>query len=74
MTLDEVTTVSVANNTPIAMTSIDKIDDYTYRLNVSNVVESGINNILGDIKISITKKIKPAEYQYIDMEEKHLLY
>ena len=69
LTLNEITTMDVDKNTPISIASVNKIDDYTFKLNVSNVVESGINNITGSIKIKISGVLNPAEKTYVDFEE-----
>ncbi|HZJ98512.1 MAG TPA: hypothetical protein VFC79_00810, partial [Tissierellaceae bacterium] len=65
--LSNVTVTNLDNSTVIQMTSIDKITDTVYRLNVSDVVESGINNVAGDIQVDITGAINPAGYTYINM-------
>ena len=50
------------------MASIEKVSDEIYRLHVSDIVESGINNVSGDIKATVTGAINPAGYTYITME------
>lgn len=65
--LSNVTVTNLDNSTVIQMTSIDKITDTVYRLNVSDVVESGINNVAGDLQVDIVGAINPAGYIYIDM-------
>ena len=65
--LSNVTVTNLDNSTVIQMTSIDKITDTVYRLNVSDVVESGINNVAGDLQVNIVGAINPAGYIYIDM-------
>lgn len=68
LNLSQVVATNLDNTTTIEMTSLDKISDTVYRLNVSNVVESGINNVYGDIKIDVVGAINPAGYTYINME------
>lgn len=67
LTLANVTATNLDNSTVIQMASIEKLDDFTYRLHVSDVVESGLNNINGDVKIDIVGAINPAGYAYINM-------
>ena len=69
LNLSQVVATNLDNATTIEMASLDKISDKVYRLNVSNVVESGINNVYGDIKISVVGAINPAGYTYINMED-----
>lgn len=69
LTLNEILVTDMDKNTPIAMSSIEKIDDFNFRLNVSNIVESGINNISGNIKVKISGVLNPAEKVYIDFEK-----
>lgn len=59
----------IENSTNIGISSIDKVSDHTFIAYVSNIVESGINNILGDIKININNVANPAGYIYENMEE-----
>lgn len=64
---NKVVVTDIEKDTVIAITSIDKIDDFTFRLNVSDIVETGINNVLDDIKIEIKNVLNPAGYVYEDM-------
>lgn len=59
----------IENSTNIGISSIDKVNDHTFIAYVSDIVESGINNILGDIKININNVANPAGYIYENMEE-----
>lgn len=67
--LSEIIVTDMDKNTPIAMSSIEKIDDFNFRLNVSNIVESGINNISGNMKVKISGVLNEAEKVYIDFEK-----
>lgn len=67
LTLANVTATNLDNSTVIQMASIEKVDDFNYRLHVSDVVESGLNNVYGDIQVDITGAINPAGYTYISM-------
>lgn len=69
LTLYNITVLDLDKNTLIAMTSVEKIDDFNFKLHVSDIVESGINNITGDIKISITNVKNEAEKVYENMVE-----
>ncbi len=64
----DITITNLDNSTVVQIESIDKISDTTYRFNVSDVVESGINNVSGDLKVEIIGALNPAGYSYIDME------
>jgi len=68
LSLVEVVVTNIGNSTTITMASIEKVSDEIYRLHVSNIVESGINNVSGDIKVTVTGAINPAGYTYITME------
>ena len=68
LSLVEVVVTNVDNSTTITMASIEKVSDEIYRLHVSDIVESGINNVSGDIKVTVTGAINPAGYTYITME------
>lgn len=68
LSLIEVVVTNVDNSTTITMASIEKVSDEIYRLHVSDIVESGINNVSGDIKVTVTGAINPAGYTYITME------
>jgi hypothetical protein len=67
LTLANVTATNLDNSTVIQMSSIERVDDFNYRLHVSDVVESGLNNVYGDIQVDITGAINPAGYTYINM-------
>lgn len=67
LTLANVTATNLDNSTVIQMSSIEKVDDFKYRLHVSDMVESDINNVSGDIKVTVTGAINPAGYTYINM-------
>ena len=69
LSLSNIVVTNLSNLTTITMASIDKISDTVYRLNVSSIVESGINNVYGDIKITVAGAVNPAGYAYINMEE-----
>lgn len=66
--LSQVVATNVDNSTTIELESLNKISDTVYRLNISDVIESGINNVSGDIKITVTGSINPAGYTYTTME------
>lgn len=68
LSLVEVVVTDIDNSTTITMASIEKVSDEIYRLHVSDIVESGINNVSGDIKVTVTGAINPAGYTYITME------
>lgn len=68
LSLVEVVVTNVDNSTTITMASIEKVSDEIYRLHVSDIVEGGINNVSGDIKVTVTGAINPAGYTYITME------
>ena len=51
----------------IPIASIECLGENKYRLTASNVIESGFNNVLGDIKIDITNVINEAGYTYENM-------
>jgi hypothetical protein len=68
LSLVEVVVTNIDNSTTITMASIEKVSDEIYRLHVSDIVESGINNVSGDIKVTVTGAINPAGYTYITME------
>ena len=68
LSLVEVVVTNIGNSTTITMASIEKVSDEIYRLHVSDIVESGINNVSGDIKVTVTGAINPAGYTYITME------
>ena len=68
LSLVEVVVTNVGNSTTITMASTEKVSDEIYRLHVSDIVESGINNVSGDIKVAVTGAINPAGYTYITME------
>ena len=65
--LSNITVTNLDNSTTIQITSISKVSDTVYKLNVSDIVESGINNVAGDLKVDIVGAINPAGYTYIDM-------
>ncbi len=67
LALNKVVVTNVETTTPIAMSSIDKIDDFTFNLNVSDIIENGINNVYGDIKVNASGVLNPAGYIYDDM-------
>jgi hypothetical protein len=67
LTLGNITVTNLESSTTIQIASIEKVDDFNYRLHVSDVVESGLNNVYGDIKIDVVGAINPAGYTYIDM-------
>ena len=67
LTLSNTTVTNLENLTTIELSSIEKQSDFTYKLNVSDVVESGINNVEEDIKVDITAALNPAGYEYINM-------
>jgi len=67
--LSKIVATDIDKGTPIAMSSIAKVDDFTFRLNISDIVESGINNIYGNIRINISGVLNPAGYTYEDMEK-----
>lgn len=68
LSLIEVVVTNIDNSTTITMASIEKVSDEIYRLHVSDIVESGINNVSGNIKVTVTGAINPAGYTYITME------
>lgn len=65
--LGKITVIDVLKSTPITMTSVQSLGENKYRLTASNVIESGFNNVLGDIKIDITNVINEAGYTYENM-------
>lgn len=67
LVLENVTVTDVTKSTPIQMASVQKIDDFTFRLTASDVIENGFNDVLGDIKIDITNVINEAGYTYENM-------
>lgn len=67
LALGEVTATDIISNTLIQMDSIDRIDDYTFRLNATDVVVNGFNNLLGNIRIDIVGVKNPAGYIYENM-------
>lgn len=69
LTLDKVVITDIAKSTPIAMANIEKIDDFNFRLYVSDIIESGINNVSSDIKVNISGVLNEAEKTYINMEK-----
>jgi hypothetical protein len=68
LSLAEVVVTNIDSSTTITMASIEKVSDEIYRLHVSDIVDSGINNVSGDIKVTVTGAINPAGYTYITME------
>ncbi|HZJ99508.1 MAG TPA: hypothetical protein VFC79_05860, partial [Tissierellaceae bacterium] len=64
LTLDRIIVTDMLANTPILIENMEDLGNNKYRLNVSNIVEVGINNVLGDIQIGITNVFNEAGYQY----------
>jgi len=67
LSVGNITAVNLDNTTVIQISSVTKVDDFKYQLNVSDIVDSGINNVYGDIQINIMGSINPAGYTYINM-------
>ncbi len=64
LTLDRIIVTDMLANTPILIENMEDLGNNKYRLNVSNIVEVGINNVLGDIQIGIANVFNEAGYQY----------
>lgn len=62
--LENIVVTDVSNSSTILMANIDDLGDNKYRLTASNIIESGFNNVLGDIKIDITGVYNEAGYEY----------
>ena len=62
--LSQVTFTDLDTVTPIGISSIEKINDNKYKANVDPIAEAGINNVFGDIKLTITGALNPAGYAY----------
>ena len=65
--LENIIVTDTSNSSVIPMTNVQSLGDNKYRLIASDVVESGFNNVLGDIKIDITNVINEAGYTYENM-------
>ncbi len=65
--LEKIVVTDVSNSSTILMANIDDLGDNKYRLTASNIIESGFNNVLGDIKIDITGVYNEAGYEYESM-------
>ncbi|MDD2297323.1 MAG: hypothetical protein PHX79_05860, partial [Sphaerochaetaceae bacterium] len=61
--LGQVIFTDLDTGTPIGMISLEKLSDTKYRANVDPIVESGINNVFGDISLTIAAT-NPAGYAY----------
>lgn len=67
LTLDKITVTDVSKSTAIAIDNIQNIGENKYRLTASNVIESGFNNVLGDMRIDVVNIINEAGYSYNDI-------
>lgn len=65
--LENIVVTDISNSSTIPMANIENLGDNKYRLTASNIIESGFNNVLGDIKIDITNAINEAGYTYENM-------
>ena len=65
--IENVVVTDTSNSSAIPMASIEDLGDNKYRLLASDVIESGFNNILGDIKVDITGVYNEAGYEYESM-------
>ncbi len=64
LTLQDAIFTDVESGLAIAMSSINEIGENTYRVIVDDVVEAGINNIGGNVKLTISGVKNPAGYTY----------
>lgn len=64
LTLQQVVFTSIESGIPVGMTSIEAIGENKYKVVVDNIVEVGMNNIFGDIRVTITGALNPAEIAY----------
>lgn len=64
LTLQDTVFTDMESGLAIAMSSIGSIGKNKYKVIVDDVVESGINNIGGDIKLTISGVKNPAGYTY----------
>ena len=62
--LENIVVTDISNSSTIPMANIENLGDNKYRLTASNIIESGFNNVLGDIKIDITGVYNEAGYEY----------
>lgn len=62
--IENVVVTDTSNSSAIPITSIESLGDNKYRLTASDVIESGFNNVLGNIQIDITGVYNEAGYEY----------
>lgn len=65
--LEKIVVTDTSNSSTIPIASIEDLGDNKYRLLASDVIESGFNNILGDIRVDITGVYNEAGYEYESM-------
>jgi len=65
--LEKIVVTDTNNSSVIPTASIEDLGNNKYRLLASDVIESGFNNVLGDIKIDVTNVINEAGYTYENM-------
>lgn len=65
--LNKITVTDIDKSTNIAISSINKVNDYKFNFNVDNIIEDGINNVTGDIKVKIDGIYNEAGYLYDTM-------
>lgn len=65
--LEKIVVTDTSNSSAIPMASIEDLGYNKYKLSASDAIESGFNNILGNIQIDITNVINEAGYTYENM-------
>ena len=65
--IENVVITDTSNSSAILMASIEDLGNNKYKLLASDAIESGFNNILGDIQIDITGVYNEAGYEYESM-------
>jgi len=69
ITLENIVATDLYSGTNIQFTSMESLSKRHFRLHVSDIVESGINNVYGDIRILITGARNEAGYTFLTMED-----
>ena len=60
--LQQVVFTSIETGIPIGISAVESIGKYKYRAHVDGIVEAGMNNILGDVRLTIAGAINPVGY------------
>lgn len=68
ISLGNIVATDLDSGTGIQLSQVEALSKEHFRLYISDTIESGINNVSGDIRVTVTGAVNEAGYQFTNME------